>query len=113
MPLAAASGEATDGEEITNEIPAIRDYARDAAPLPQMCPIHRDFKHFARAKAINFEGLLQGLVNHARQAVVNHAGRRRVIERRLTSLFKRIARALWQALTHRPGNIIPAGRPKP
>jgi hypothetical protein len=68
-----------------------------------MCLIHRDFKHFAQAKAINFEAFAQGLVNHARQGVVNHAGRRRVIEARLTSLLKRIRRALWQALTHRPG----------
>jgi hypothetical protein len=68
-----------------------------------MCLIHGDFKHFARAKAINFEALAQGLVNHARQGVVNHAGRRRVIEARLTSLFKLKRRALWQALTHRPG----------
>jgi hypothetical protein len=68
-----------------------------------MCLIHRDFKHFAQAKAINFEALAQGLVNHLRQGVVNHAGRRRTIEARLTSLFKLKPRALWQALTHRPG----------
>jgi len=68
-----------------------------------MCLIHRDFKHFARAKAINFEALVQGLVNHPRQGVVNHAPRRAAIETRLTSLFKRISRGLWQALTHRPG----------
>jgi hypothetical protein len=68
-----------------------------------MCLIHRDFKHFAPAKAINFEALAQGLVNHARQRVVNHAPRTAAIEARLTSLFKRKRRAAWHALTHRPG----------
>jgi hypothetical protein len=69
----------------------------------QMCLIHRDFKHFAGAKAINFGKAAQDLVNHASQGVVNHAPRRSAVERRLTSLFKRIRRAPWHALTHRPG----------
>ena len=77
--------------------------ARAFPRTPQMCLIHRDFKHFAPAKANNFEPLLQGLVNHARQGVVNHAPRRMAVETRLTSLFKRIRRDPWQALTHRPG----------
>ena len=55
--MSAESFEATDGEEITNEIPDIRGKARAMPPLQQMCLIHRDFKHFAPAKAINFARL--------------------------------------------------------
>jgi hypothetical protein len=95
--------EATDGEEITNEIPGILGFARAHPQTDEMCLIHRDFKHLTGAKAINFELLSQGPVNHARQAVVNHADRSRCIETRLTSLFKPKRCGLWQAPTHRPG----------
>jgi hypothetical protein len=51
---AADDFEAADGEEFTNKIPGILGAARAKPVAHQMCRIHRDFKHFAAAKAINF-----------------------------------------------------------
>jgi len=68
-------------------------------PLLQMCQIHRDFKHFTPAKAINFAALRKvSSIMRAKLLSIMRA-----VETRLTSLFKRIRRAPWQALTHRPG----------
>jgi hypothetical protein len=65
----------------------------------EMCPIHRDFKHFCASKAEDFRH--PGKVPSIMQANVlsimraDHAG--------LTSLFKPKRPRLWHALTHRPG----------
>jgi hypothetical protein len=48
----AESGDAADGEEITNEI--LKDWGSLKAnrSAPQMCPIGADFKHFLQAKTL-------------------------------------------------------------
>jgi hypothetical protein len=43
-----------DGEEITNEIPGIQGGLAANPQDHQMWLIHRDFKHFAVTKAIDF-----------------------------------------------------------
>ena len=55
------SGEAADGEEITNKIPRIEGGLKEHCSgldanhrTPQMCPIHADFKHFRGLKAKDF-----------------------------------------------------------
>ena len=48
------SGEAVDGEEITNKIPDIEASADADREPHQMCLIHGDFKHFTAANAKQF-----------------------------------------------------------
>jgi hypothetical protein len=55
------SGDAADGEEITNKILAIEEELKDVwsrrefkSAIHQMCLIHLDFKHFLRRKAKEF-----------------------------------------------------------
>jgi hypothetical protein len=46
------------------------------------------FQAFCGAKSQSFSASLQGLVNHACQALVNHAGKDKAGDHGLTSLFK-------------------------
>ena len=70
----------------------------------QACPVCR---------TAGFDSLLQQLVNHADQGLVNHAGKSNGGQVRLTSLFKQ-KRQTARARSHTStGNIILAGRLKP
>jgi hypothetical protein len=46
-----------DGEEFTNKIPDIEEGGNANPQGPQMCLIHRDFKHFATPNAKQFRHL--------------------------------------------------------
>jgi hypothetical protein len=51
------SGDAADGEEITNKIPRIQGGLRRPGAnqrTHEMCPIHADFKQFRASKAKEF-----------------------------------------------------------
>jgi hypothetical protein len=57
----AESGDAADGEEITNKTSGIQDGLKRVADgaaanhsTHEMCLIHRDFKHFPRPKTKDF-----------------------------------------------------------
>jgi len=55
----AERDDAFDGEEITNKIPASftengESLRTQIGPVDEMCPIHRDFKHFHAAKTKQF-----------------------------------------------------------
>jgi hypothetical protein len=84
----AESGDAFDGEEITNKIPVFEEGAGAAQQTHQMCPIGADFKHFRLPKRVRISAVWQGLVNHVHQGLVNHAGKSAPGEIGLTSLFK-------------------------
>jgi hypothetical protein len=58
---------------------------------------------FSPTKSERISAIPQGLVNHARQGVVNHAGGCRAGDAGLTSLFKPIRTGLGYGLSHRPG----------
>jgi hypothetical protein len=63
------SGEAADGEEITNKIPKIEEALKTirrklACRAHEMCPIHADFKHF-RGSCERISIVPQLLVKHA------------------------------------------------
>src|SRR5882757_8367362 len=77
-----------DGEEFTNKIPGIEGGWNANRRTHQMLLIHKYFKNFAVAEARQFQLFAQGLVNHVRQGLVNHAGRSGPGDTGLTSLFK-------------------------
>jgi hypothetical protein len=100
------SGEAVDGEEITNKIPRIADEGKQhgigrgyKSTNYEMCPIHADFKHFRGDKAKEFRHRSNiSSIMCAKVLSIMRAG-----DARLTSLFKPKRTRLWQGLTHRPG----------
>jgi hypothetical protein len=96
----------TKSRRINKEQKRTRLHAADPPDVPNF----QGFQAFSGCKTIHFSGAMQGLVNHAGQALVNHADEWRAGENGLTRLFKRFRTRLWQALAHRPGNIIPAWR---
>jgi hypothetical protein len=55
---------------------------------PSDVPDSRGFQAFCGVKSQSFSVSMQGLVNHVRQALVNHAGKDKAGDHGLTSLFK-------------------------
>jgi hypothetical protein len=100
------SGEAADGEEITNKIPRIADEGKPdgigrgcKSTLYEMCPIYADFKHFRGAEAKDFRRCRKvSSIMYAKVLSIMPTG-----DARLTSLFKPKRTRLWQGHTHRPG----------
>src|ERR1700742_331105 len=102
----AESDDAADGEEITNEIPAVEDElwkARQTSAEPSDVLDSCVLQAFSAVKSQRFRAARQGLVNHVSQGLVNHADEWRPGDLRLTSLFKLKPTRLWQGLSHRPG----------
>jgi hypothetical protein len=61
VPALVESGEAADGEEITNKTPKIQGGLKEGRSgaaanqlIHEMCLIHADFKHFQRSKTKDF-----------------------------------------------------------
>jgi hypothetical protein len=82
----AASGNAADGEEITNKFPKLESETGSARDVPDSGALQA----FLYAKNKTIPVTPKPLVNHASQALVNHAGECRARYLRLTSLFKPI-----------------------
>ena len=89
------SGDAADGEEITNKIPRIGEGWKkhrgrlgcqllDVGDVPDLCGLQA----FHAVKPKEFRLIPQGLVNHVSQGLVNHASKSSASDFRLTSLFK-------------------------
>src|SRR6195952_897650 len=65
----AESGEAGDGEEITNKFLRLECKSADPSDVPDS----RGLQAFSRGRNERISAVLQGLVNHVSQALVNHA----------------------------------------
>ena len=102
--LAAAADDDASGEEFTNTIPKLGHNPGPDTNGPNTdVPAARGLQAVRQGRNGKLWRVRQRLVNHPHQALVNHAGRCRASDFRLTSLLKRIRTALWQALAHRPG----------
>jgi hypothetical protein len=77
-----------DGEEFTNKIPDIEESGNANRQGLSDVPDSRGFQAFYDAKWQTISAFPQGLVNHVRQGLVNHAARCRAGDFSLTRLFK-------------------------